>query len=174
MHTLRQAAPGSQTDLRPGCAATEFILPAVPASAGEARRIADATLGPWGIADASSVVAVTSELVANAVREEPHGRREEVLLRLNLTVNYVIVQVGDRNPAAPPRPPRHVPAGDESGRGLPIAHALSRRLCWYSERGWKIVWAAIPRGSAGTGRDTWTLIRFGRDTWTRLHFGRAA
>jgi anti-sigma regulatory factor (Ser/Thr protein kinase) len=165
MLTLRHAEPGSHSGLRGACAAAaELILPAVPESAGSARRFADCTLGSWGVPDTGDAVLVISELAANAVREGPRGGRAEILVRLSLTVRYVIIQVGDRHAVVPPRPGRRVPAEAESGRGLAIARALSRRLCWYSEGGWKIIWAAIPRPDAGPRRDT----------WTRRHLGRAA
>ena len=174
MHTLRQAEPGNQTDLRTGCATAELILPARPQSARQARTFAESTLRSWSVSDTSNVALVISELTGNAVREEPPGGQGQILLRLGLTVSYVIVQVGDRNPAVPPRPPRRVPARAESGRGLAIALALSRKLCWYSDSGWKIVWAAVFRSDACPRSDTWTWFHLRRDTWTRHRLGRAA
>lgn len=174
MHTLRHAVPGSQADLRAECAdAAELILPAAPKSAETARRFADATLGVWGVPDTGDVVLVISELAANAVSAEPPGGAAEILVRLNLAISYVIVQVGDGNPLVPPRPARRASrarAEAESGRGLPIARALSATLCWYSDGRWKIIWAAVPRSDAPPRRDTWTRW----DTWTRRRLGRAA
>jgi anti-sigma regulatory factor (Ser/Thr protein kinase) len=163
MLTLRHAEPASQSGLRGDCpAGTDLILPAAPESAGEARRFADVTLRPAGVSDTGDFVLVISELAGNAIRQGPRGGRAEILLRLSLTARYVIIQVGDRGATVPPRPARRVPAGAESGRGLPIARALSRRLCWYSDGDWKIVWAAVPRPGAKPRRDTWTRRRLGR------------
>jgi anti-sigma regulatory factor (Ser/Thr protein kinase) len=171
MLTLRHAEPGSQAGLRADCAdAAELILPAVPESAEAARQFAGSTLGVWGVPDTGNVVLVISELAANAVNAEPRGSQAEILLRLSLAVSYVIVQVGDGNPAAPPRPGRRARAKAESGRGLPIARELSATLSWYSDGRWKIVWAAVPRSDAPSRRDTWTRW----DTWTRRRLGRAA
>lgn len=151
MHTLRHAEPGSHGGLRGDRAATAELILAVPEPARAARRFGDSTLRSWGINDTGSAVLVISELAANATSAGRSAGRAEILLRLGITARYVIVQVGDRNMAVPRRPARQTRrarVSAENGRGLRIARALSRQLCWYSQDGWKIVWAAVPRAGS--------------------------
>ena len=164
MHTLRHAEPGSHSGLCGDRApAAELILTA-PTPARAARQFADSTLRSWGISDTGNAVLVTAELTANAARAGLAAGQAEILLRLGVTNRYVIIQVGDRNTAVPPRPARWARADAENGRGLRIARALSRQLCWYSQGGWKIVWAAVPRAGS-----TWRGF-----SHRRLQPGRAA
>jgi anti-sigma regulatory factor (Ser/Thr protein kinase) len=166
MHTLRHAEPGSHSGLCGDHAqAAELILTA-PRPARAARQFADSTLRSWGISDTGNAVLVTSELTANAARAGLAAGQAEILLRLGATTRYVIIQVGDRNTAVPRRPARwaRADADAETGRGLRIARALSRQLCWYSQGSWKIVWAAVPRAGS-----TWHGL-----SRRRLQPGRAA
>lgn len=173
MPTLRHAEPGSHGGLRGRRAdAAELILTA-PGPARAARQFADTTLRSWGINDTGNPVQVISELTANAHRAGQEAGRPEILLRLGITARYVIVQVGDRNTAAPPRPARRARADAETGRGLPITRALSRQLCWYTQGGWKIVWAAVPRAGSSWRRLSRRCLRPGFcHRW--LQAGRAA
>lgn len=169
LHTLRHAMPGSQSTR---VMAPEQTWPAALDSVPEARRFTASTLTLWGLPDTGSAtdaaVQVVSELVANAVRATAAGTEPAagsvVLLRLSLTRRAVIVQAGDKHPAPPPRPSRRNSAEAENGRGMQIARALSLCLGWYTEGGWKIVWAAVPL----SGGRRWPA------TWTRRHLGWAA
>jgi anti-sigma regulatory factor (Ser/Thr protein kinase) len=113
------------------------------------------TLTAWGlptIADSTDLVA--GELLANAVSQGEGTSPAEILLRLTRTRCFVIIQVGDHNPDAPPRPPRNVDGLAEHGRGLLITRILAAQIAWYQEGQWKLVWAAIritptPARSAG-------------------------
>jgi anti-sigma regulatory factor (Ser/Thr protein kinase) len=166
MHTLRHAEPGSHSGLCGDRAPAAELILAAPKPARAARQFADSTLRSWGISDTGDAVLVTSELAANAARAGLAAGRAEILLRLGVTGRYVIIQVGDRNGAVPQRPARwaRADACAETGRGLRVARALSRQLCWYSQGGWKIIWAAVPRAGF-----TWRGL-FHR----RLQLGRAA
>ena len=160
MSTLRHAAPGGHIGLHRGFpSSAERVLSAAPASVPKARRFVADTLAIWGLDGAiGDSVQVVAELAANAVREGEHGAPPEILLRLACSPRYVIVQAGDHNLVPPPRPPRRVRQSSEHGRGLPIARVLSRRLAWYQQDGWKIVWAAIPIPAARphlSGRERW-------------------
>jgi Histidine kinase-like ATPase domain len=146
MSTLRHAAPGGHIGLHQRFPSTaERVLPAAPVSVPEARRFVAETLAIWGMDDAiGDSVQVIAELAANAVREGEHSAQPEILLRLACSPRFVFLQAGDHNLMPPPRPVRRVRRSAEHGRGLPIARALSHRLAWYEQDGWKIVWAAIP------------------------------
>jgi anti-sigma regulatory factor (Ser/Thr protein kinase) len=153
MNTLRHAVPGGDTRRRePVSAAAEQVLAAQPISVSLARQFACDTLAAWRLAAISrDVSVVVSELAANAVREGQASGRGEVLVRLTRTDSIVFALVGDHNPLPPPRPAAaDAASGREHGRGLTIAKALSWRLGWYEDPGWKIVWAAfmIPPASA--------------------------
>lgn len=160
MHTLRHAAPGGHTRPRRAfAAAAERVFPAAPVSVPRARRFVADTLTCWGLAGAAGdSVQVVAELAANAVREGERNGRPEILLRVAFSSRFVFVQAGDHSPQPPPRPRRRARGAAEHGRGLPITRALSRRLAWYEQDGWKIVWAAIPVPAAGphlSGRPRW-------------------
>jgi anti-sigma regulatory factor (Ser/Thr protein kinase) len=153
---LRHAAPRGHTGAGLGFSA-EHVYPAVPGSVPLARRQLTDTLAGWGLR-AIAVVGdqVAAELLANAVGQAENASPPEILLRLTRSRCFVIIQVGDRNPAAPPRPPRKVPGQAEHGRGLLIVRALAEQVAWYEQGGWKLVWAAIraasPVRSAGRGQ----------------------
>jgi len=150
MLTLRHAEPGSHSGLRARRAVAAELILVAPGPAKAAREFADSTLRSWGITDTGNSVLVISELTANADRAGRDAGHAGVLLRLGLTARYVIIQVGDRNTAVPQLPPASADA--ENGRGLRVARALSRQLCWYSQGGWKIVWAAVPRRAGSSWR----------------------
>jgi anti-sigma regulatory factor (Ser/Thr protein kinase) len=150
MPTLRHVPPGSHTGRYQGfCASVDYVLAAEAASAAQARRHVASTLADWGLRDGTVTgdsVLVATELATNAIRAAAGDpRHAAILLRLSLDPGFVYVQAGDHSPARPPwlllrRPSRWA----EHGRGLRIARALSSRLSWYRQDGWKIVWAAIP------------------------------
>jgi len=145
MSTLRHAQPAHYAHQRPGKHAGH-VYPADPASVRLARRLVTTVLSEWGLAvlaDDGGLIA--DELAANAVRQSimAAGVTAEILVRVSRTERHVTIQVGDNNPAAPPRPPRRVPGCAESGRGLMISAALAEQLGWFREADWKIVWAAL-------------------------------
>jgi anti-sigma regulatory factor (Ser/Thr protein kinase) len=146
MSTLRHAAPGGHIGLHQGFPSTaERVFPAAPVSVPAARQFAAETLAMWGLDHVTDdVVLVADELAANAVREGEHSPQPEILIRLACSPRFVFIQAGDHILLPPPRPGRRVRRMAEHGRGLPIARALSHRLAWYEQDGWKIVWAAIP------------------------------
>jgi anti-sigma regulatory factor (Ser/Thr protein kinase) len=155
-NTLRHAVPRGHTGPGQGFS-TEHVFQADPASVPLARRQLTDTLAAWGLPAIAGVSdQVAAELLANAVSQGEHTMPPEILLRLTRSRCFVIIQVGDHNPAAPPRPPRKIPGQAEHGRGLLIARALAAQVAWYEQDGWKVVWAAIriarPVRSAGRGQ----------------------
>lgn len=141
-NTLRHAAPSGHAG--PGqrfCA--QYVYLAAPESVRAGRRAVRDTLTAWGLDPFAEVAdQVADELLANAVRQAGGTWPAEVLLRLTRSRCFVIIQVGDHSPDAPPRPQK-VDGLAEHGRGLFIARMLSDQLAWYEQGGWKLVWAAI-------------------------------
>jgi serine/threonine-protein kinase RsbW len=81
---------------------------------------------------------VLSELVGNAVR---HAEGDTVQVRLRRTADVLRIAVRDGSAAQPA--PREASFEDESGRGMLIIEALSRRWgCEPLAQG-KIVWAEV-------------------------------
>ncbi|MFJ6571806.1 ATP-binding protein [Streptomyces sp. NPDC091292] len=111
-------------------ARVEFLLPHGSASAGRARRLTREFLGdgPCGAPDAGGTSErvrdaqlVVSELVANATRVGSSHCR----LSLRVDADEFTVEVHDDSPD---RPVLHAPSATaESGRGIALVHALSRR-----------------------------------------------
>ncbi|MFF2848049.1 ATP-binding protein [Streptomyces sp. NPDC058001] len=108
----------------------ELVLPHGSASAGRARRLTKAFLGegPSGAPDAADVSErvrdaqlVVSELVANATRVGSSHCR----LSLRVDADEFTVEVRDDSPDRPVLNPPSATA--ESGRGIALVHALSRR-----------------------------------------------
>ena len=132
---------------------TCLTLAAAPAAVSCSRQLVRLTLNRWGLAalieDAELVI---SELVTNSVRAtgltdtKPRwadlGGLATIEVRLLLYPAGVIVEVWDRDPAAPVR---HDAAPDEEGgRGLAIVAALCKQ--WHyrsSSRGGKVVSAEL-------------------------------
>ena len=132
---------------------TSLTLAAIPTAVSCSRQLVHLTLNRWGLAaliqDAELVI---SELVTNSVRAtgltdtKPRwadlGSLATIDIRLLLYPAGVIVEVWDRDPAAPVR---HDAASDEEGgRGLAIVAALCKQ--WHyrsSSRGGKVVSAEL-------------------------------
>jgi anti-sigma regulatory factor (Ser/Thr protein kinase) len=151
MSTLCHGIPDGYGGLPVSTASAARVLPAEPVSVPTARRFAADALASWGLDGVvSDTVQVVAELAANAVREGERSSRPEILLRLACSPQFVFVQAGDHNPAAPPAPAAPGARSAEHGRGLTITQALSRQLAWYQEGPWKIVWAAIPIPAAAS------------------------
>ncbi|MBW1596359.1 SpoIIE family protein phosphatase [Streptomyces sp. JJ38] len=112
-----------------------WTLAADPASVPEARELATAQLGAWGL-DALTFTTelVTSELITNAVR---YGGGGPVELRLT-RADTLICEVSDLSSTQPRM--RRARATDEGGRGLYLVAQLTHR--WgsrYTRRG-KTIW----------------------------------
>jgi anti-sigma regulatory factor (Ser/Thr protein kinase) len=123
-----------------------FALETQLSSVGVARAATAALLRGWQVTTrAYDVTTVVSELVTNALRHgAPHVPREWViLLRLIKHLDTVMCVVGDASTIAPAvREPDYVA---ETGRGLHVVQAYSRRWGWTpcpSGQG-KIVWAVF-------------------------------
>ena len=121
MSTLRQAAPRGHIGLQ-HAVSVEEVYPADPATAPQARHLVTSALRDWGLpALRPDAALVVTELIANAVAQGESALPAEVLVRVSWTERYVVIQVGDHNPAGPPRPPRKVSETAEHGRGLMIS-----------------------------------------------------
>ncbi|MCZ7417822.1 MULTISPECIES: SpoIIE family protein phosphatase [unclassified Streptomyces] len=112
-----------------------WTLAADPASVPEARELATAQLGVWGLeALTFTTELVTSELITNAVR---YGGGGPVELRLT-RADTLICEVSDLSSTQPRM--RRARATDEGGRGLYLVAQLTHR--WgsrYTRRG-KTIW----------------------------------
>lgn len=111
---------------RPSSASTGIILPRDEAAPADGRRFTQGQADAWLLPEDAVIAAVlvVSELVTNAVR---HGQRGQVRLRLDLKAETLTVTVADETPYQP-LPAATLPADDdETGRGLALVAALSRR-----------------------------------------------
>lgn len=137
---------------------TFLTLAATPTAVSCSRRLVRLTLTRWGLAplveDAELVI---SELVTNSVQAtgltdvQPKwadlGDLATIQVRVLLYQTGIIIEVWDRDPAAPAR--HDATPDEEGGRGLAIITALCNKWHWFpSTRGGKAVWAelAIPPG----------------------------
>jgi hypothetical protein len=154
MSTLRQAVPRSHIGL-PHATSVQEVYPAVPVTVPRARHLVTSALNDWGLAATRSDAAmVAAELTANAVVQGGSTLPAEVLVRVSWTPRYVVIQVGDHNPAGPQKPPRTITGTAEHGRGLLISRALSARLAWCRQGDWKVVWAALSKPPTREGHET--------------------
>jgi serine/threonine-protein kinase RsbW len=139
---ITSAAARAELEHRPGSAAdgllAAFTLPAVPESAGAARRRVRAALAARGLEDLTSdAQLIVSEFTANAVRHA--GSPVDVALIMAGGALMIIAADSSRVP------PVMREAGDgESGRGLVIVDAVADR------------WGSWP---SGAGKSLWAVIR---------------
>jgi serine phosphatase RsbU (regulator of sigma subunit)/anti-sigma regulatory factor (Ser/Thr protein kinase) len=133
----------------PAEVAAHQVLPAVPASVGTARRLAERALASWDLTD-DQVVTTTSllvsELVTNAVR---YASGAEVELLLRRAASALWIEVADRDTRSPRM--RHASVDDEGGRGLALVQALSGAWGNRTTRDGKVVWVRLdlPRELTG-------------------------
>ena len=105
-------------------ARVEYLLPQGSGSARWARRLTRSFLAGRTSDTSYEAVLVVSELVANAARvKDSHCR-----ISLCLDADELTVSVHDDSPHHPRLDPPPAPASAESGRGIFLAHALSRRM----------------------------------------------
>lgn len=123
-----------------------FILPSIPESVPIARFHIRAALGYHQLDDyADEAVAVTSELVSNAIQHVHGVGMETIGVTLARTRNpeSVTVVVSDSSPAGPVmREPSNV---GERGRGLLVVDDLSAYWGWNREDGGKAVYAVLTK-----------------------------
>jgi anti-sigma regulatory factor (Ser/Thr protein kinase) len=132
---------------------TSVPLAATPAAVSCSRRLVRLTLNRWGLAAlVEDAELVMSELVTNSVkatglmgigpRWPDLGDLATIQVRVLLFQTGIIVEVWDRDPAAPIR---HDAASDEEGgRGLAIVAALCKRWDYGPlSCGGKVVWAEL-------------------------------
>ncbi|WP_432054774.1 ATP-binding protein [Streptomyces sp. bgisy022] len=131
-------------------------LPSTVRGARTARGLAVRRLEEWGHppeSDASGAIAlVVAELATNAVRHgSVPGREFGLRVEYDGTSGLVRIEVSDA--ATAKRPPETAPSScpdGESGRGLLLVDALSRRWGWTPrETVGKTVWAEVPVGPPG-------------------------
>jgi anti-sigma regulatory factor (Ser/Thr protein kinase) len=116
----------------------ELALPAVAASAGQARMAVRAVLHEHGIGRGDDAALLVSEVVTNAITHA----RSELVLRAWMQPGRLRISVEDREGATLPQP-GSAARGDteaESGWGLLLVEALSDAWGVQTTRGGKRVW----------------------------------
>ena len=117
-----------------------FTLPGTPRSVRAARNYVKTALGNHELGYlAEDVEAVTSELVANAVRHAQAKTVDVDVLLLNDDAGSLMVVVFDPC-ARPPVRCEPIPAA-EQGRGLVMVEALATRWGWIPQNPGKAVFA---------------------------------
>ena len=143
------AAPGhAHRDHRddPGSHASAW-LPSEPAAAARARRLTRTTLARWHLGHlADDAETITSELASNALKSAtpPRGTLPAIIFAIHHRPDRIRILVWDNGPGHP-RPTEPGPDA-ETGRGLAIVAALSRRWGWWPtpNSGGKVTWADLP------------------------------
>jgi anti-sigma regulatory factor (Ser/Thr protein kinase) len=127
-----------------GASRQTVSLPASPRSPSLARGLVTETLSGASVDVIDTATLLTSELVANAVRHAD----SPVVLTVTESCTRVVVTVEDCSPE-PPKP--EIPALEaETGRGLPLVHALATSWGWDRCFPGKVVWFALdPAAAAG-------------------------
>jgi serine/threonine-protein kinase RsbW len=123
-----------------------FVLPSIPESVRIARFHIRAALGCHRLDDyADDAVAVTSELVSNAIQHVCGDGTETVGVSLARIRNpdAVTIVVTDTSPVGPVR--HEPPHSSERGRGLLVVEELSARWGWNLEDGGKAVYAMLTK-----------------------------
>lgn len=127
--------------------AVDVVLPALPSSAGTARRLLREALGPLARADSlDSAQLAVSEVVTNAL---VHAGTP-VRLRILVTPHSIRVEVGDGSPRLPVNR-EHAPIS-ATGRGLHLVSEVADSWGVYRDDGGKVVWFELtepPNVSAG-------------------------
>jgi anti-sigma regulatory factor (Ser/Thr protein kinase) len=137
-----------------------LAIDALPAAIACARLHARNVLSRWNLPDqADTVELIVSELVTNAVQatmgydgrppDSGEGGLPCVHLRLSSDRVFTLIEVQDENQDLPT--PTQANPDDESGRGLMLVAALSRRCGWdlSGPGNGKIAWALVGRLPAG-------------------------
>lgn len=136
----------------------QLQLAAVGTAVGIARSFTTLRLRTWSAAHlAEEGKLVVSELATNAVKAtgvtDPHpgwGTSKApnlITVRLVELDDAIVIEVWD---AEPTKPMLALPSeDDESGRGLVLVEALTRRWGAYPARGGKVVWAELLSFPAG-------------------------
>ncbi len=121
-------------------------LPALPESAGVARRFTRSALASWRLSTlADDLDLVVSELITNALLHARADLRNSpcasIRLDLERTADALVCRVADGS-CLPPAPEQAADTA-ESGRGLLLVDALSAAWGWSHESGGKVVWASF-------------------------------
>jgi anti-sigma regulatory factor (Ser/Thr protein kinase) len=127
-----------------------FVLPGIPESVRIARFHIRAALRDNQLDDyADDTVAITSELVSNAIQHACGDATETVGVTLARIRNpdAVTIVVTDSSPAGPVR--RDPSRNSERGRGLLVVEELSVYWGWNPEDGGKAVYAVLTKKASG-------------------------
>jgi serine/threonine-protein kinase RsbW len=127
-----------------------FVLPSIPESVRVARCRIRAALGCHQLDQyADDAVAITSELVSNAIQHVGGDGTETVGVTLARTRNpdAVTVVVTDSSTAGPVM--REPTPSSERGRGLLVVEELSACWGWNLEDGGKAVYAVLTKTASG-------------------------
>jgi len=140
MITMAPPRPTGLTEVH-GC---QVRLPAVPATAAEARDHVRAVLAAWEVpVDADIAVLLASDLVTNAILHQADGT---VTLAVTCSPGQLRVDVFGTAQHLPPQGP--LPAAVETGPGLVLLATLADRWGWYPTPLGRAVWftLAFPPG----------------------------
>lgn len=129
--------------------ASKLALGPLPSAVPCARLHAKNILREWDLVHvADNAELIVSELMTNAwkaTRLLPDI--QPIILYLQASRDYLMIQVWDALPAAPAPQPHAIDS--ETGRGLEIVALLSDRWGFYHPAGGgKVVWAALVTGTA--------------------------
>ena len=126
--------------------ALDVVLPALPTSAGRARRLLRDALGPSTAPDSvDSAQLAASEVVTNALVHAGTAVR----LRVLVSGRRVRVEVGDGSEHLPVNR-QHATVAD-TGRGLHLVAELVDRWGVYRDAGGKVVWFELTEPQADSG-----------------------
>jgi anti-sigma regulatory factor (Ser/Thr protein kinase) len=138
--TATALAPRSRPRLRPRHRAT-LALGQDPARVGHARRTVRALLAQWQLNHVTDpALLVLTELLGNALRHAP-GPATGLTVTADPTA--LLIEVHDSSPQ-PPAVKADADPYAETGRGLPLVHAMSHDWGWTPHQDQtKTVWALL-------------------------------
>jgi len=128
--------------------ASKLELGPLPSAVPCARLHATNILREWDLAHVTDdAELIVSELMTNALNAaRPLPDRQPIVLRLQASDEYLVIQVWDALSAVPALRPHAIDS--ETGRGLEIVSLLSDRWGFYHPAdGGKLVWAALVTGA---------------------------
>lgn len=145
----RSVSPGPGSGFGRWRLTSKLPLGPLPSAVPCARLHAKHIFREWNLAHvADDAELIVSELMTNALKAaRPLPDVQPIILHLQASDEYLMIQVWDALPAGPAPRPHAIDA--ETGRGLEIVTLLSDRWGFYHPAGGgKVVWAALITGTA--------------------------